>query len=127
MKHLIRKRSVLTKSGAPLFKFFDGAIMMSYSKPSLNLDLISCDHQPQPNWCDQKAKLEIAKDYLVSNQTGREGQKPEVYIIPQKPEKDEKNNVNNSLSKDAKCSEQDTESCTWTNNDECVRVMYQEP
>jgi hypothetical protein len=96
LKHEIRKRSVQTKSGGSLFKFFDGATMMSYSRSSHNQDVIGCSQLPQPNWCDQKAKLEIAK-LLDSNEV-------------------EKMDVNSSLPKGAQCEDQDTESCTWSDD-----------
>jgi len=67
VKQELHKRSVLTKSGKSLFKFFDGATMVSYSKSFTSGSDLGCGQNAQSGMCGEE-------DTLIMKQLFEKGQ-----------------------------------------------------
>ena len=68
MKQELHKRSVLTKSGKSLFKFFDGATMVSYSKSFTSGSDLGCGQNAQSGMCGEE-DTQIMKQLFEKGQS----------------------------------------------------------
>lgn len=59
----IQERSVRSKSGSPLFRYFDGATMQFFQIPSKSFESVYCKSTPTPSHC----KTDITYDPTISN------------------------------------------------------------
>ena len=49
----VLRRTVKTKSGSPIFQYFDGATMQLFQLPSKRFETIFCKSDPRPKDCDE--------------------------------------------------------------------------
>ncbi len=49
----VLRRTVKTKSGAPIFHYFDGATMQLFQLPAKRYETIFCKNNPRPEACDE--------------------------------------------------------------------------
>ena len=54
----VLRRTVKTKSGAPIFHYFDGATMQLFQLPAKRFETIFCKNNPRPQACDEVCRFD---------------------------------------------------------------------